>query len=634
LSKSGKSNTVKDLIGEYWGSDLKELDDKLGKIKIIDPACGSGAFLNKAGDILLEIHKAIHEKKYMDKMDTLAPYFDNIEMRREILLNNIYGVDLNEESVEITKLSLFLKVCKKGLKLPNLDNNIKCGNSLIDDPEFAGDKAFNWKEEFKDIFSEGGFDVLVGNPPYVRYQSIKDIKPYLKLNYEIYTGQSDLFVYFFEKGINILKSGGLFSFISSNKFIKANYGKPLRNLILRNTFLKYVDLTGGNIFSDATVDPCIIIFKKYKPTENNKLVVNNEFKILQNKFNNNSWSFNHPKILDLRDKIQTTGIKIKNISNLNIYYGIKTGYDKAFIIDKKTKDDITIDKKNLEFIKPLLGGKDVSKWKINYTNKYLLYIPWGFPIDNHVLIKKYLLKFEEKLRNRSGVKDGNFEWFALHRYASGYYKEFNKEKIIWSEISSKPSFTKDTNELFLLASMFFMVSENHEYELDYILVLLNSKLLFWLFSHIASSLGGKGLRYFKQFVEQLPIYPAPLEEQKPFIEKADKMLKINKSLQNEINSFKEWLNHIFKVEKFSKKLEKYYELSVDEFLAELRKKKVDVKNRDNFTTLKEEFEKSVSKIRPLLQEIEETDNEIDQMVYELYGLTADEIKIIEDSINS
>ena len=151
LSESGKANTIKDLLDEYSGSKIDLLEEKVRKIKIVDPACGSGAFLNKAGDVLVEIHQIIREYKYKDDK-SLMPYFDSIEERRQILLDNIYGVDLNEESVEITKLSLFLKVCKKDLPLPNLDNNIKCGNSLIDNLEYT-DKPFNWTKEFEEIFN-------------------------------------------------------------------------------------------------------------------------------------------------------------------------------------------------------------------------------------------------------------------------------------------------------------------------------------------------------------------------------------------------------------------------------------------------------------------------------------------------
>lgn len=195
LSISNSVTTVHELIKEYEETDsLDELDEKIKNIKIIDISCGSGACLNKAVDILFEIHKALYDSKYSD--DKLDKYvFDSLDSRREIIINNIYGVDLNEESVEITKLSLFLKLAtsigvKKGFKLPNLNKNIKCGNSLCDDDTIMKDKAFNWEVEFKEVFEKGGFDIVIGNPPYVSSQTKnlseddkKSEKKYLKKHY-------------------------------------------------------------------------------------------------------------------------------------------------------------------------------------------------------------------------------------------------------------------------------------------------------------------------------------------------------------------------------------------------------------------------------------------------------------------
>ena len=152
------------------------------------------------------------------------------EINRSILLRNLYGVDLNPESVEITKLSLWLKTARSSEPLQNLDKNIKCGNSIVDDPEFAGARAFDWNKEFPFIPKEGGFDVIVGNPPYVRQELIKEIKPYLESKYKVYTGVSDLYVYFFEKALSLLKENGLFAFIVSSKFLRADYGKKLTTL--------------------------------------------------------------------------------------------------------------------------------------------------------------------------------------------------------------------------------------------------------------------------------------------------------------------------------------------------------------------------------------------------------------------
>jgi hypothetical protein len=636
LSKSGKSNTVKDLIGEYWGSDLKELDDKVGKIKIIDFACGSGAFLNKAGDILLEIHKAIHEKKYIDKMDTLAPYFDNIEMRREILLNNIYGVDLNEESVEITKLSLFLKVCKKGLKLPNLDNNIKCGNSLINDSEYT-DKSFNWEIKFPEIFQAGGFDVVIGNPPYIRMEKIKEIKPYLKKNYLTFNGRADIYVYFFEKGLTLLKKGGFLGFISSNKFIKTNYGKNLRKLIINDyVFVKYVNHTYDGIFLDATTYPSVFVVKKDNPDINSKFLVDNKFQLKQSRFNSNPWAFESPEILDLRDKIDKNGIKIKNIPKLNIYYGIKTGYNEAFIINQKIKDQlIKEDPKSEEIIKPLINGKDVKRYSINFKDSFVIISKHNFhdKLKEYPAILKHLKKYESQLKNRGQVKNGQHHWLELDNTPNDdYLAEFKKDKLIYPEMAQKLFAVFDNNKFYTNKTCFIIRTEI--INLKFLSVLLSSKPLNFLFKFLGSPLKGNFYNLSKTFVENLPIIPVTSEEEQPIIDLADKILELNQNLQNEVNGFKHWIKKEFDVEKLSNKLEKYYGLSEDEFINELRKNKVNIKSRKTREYLETEFAESLAIIKPLQSKIDAIDKQIDKLVYELYGLTDEEIQIIEDSINS
>ncbi|KAF5062109.1 hypothetical protein DSECCO2_308330 [anaerobic digester metagenome] len=653
LSKSGKVISVDELIKEYSdGNEINDLESGVMNIKIVDPACGSGAFLNKAADVLLEIHKGIYDfkkGKYTTTIKTrggkgksrvkrdakhvkLDSYFDEVNTRREILINNIYGVDLNEESVDITKLSLFLKVCQKDRKLPEIDNNIKCGNSLIHDPKYT-DKPFQWETEFPEIFKADGFDVVIGNPPYVRHEKIKEIKPYLKDHFKTYTGLADLYVYFFEKGLGILKDKGMLAYISSNKFITANYGKPLRKFILNEVeFESYIDHSSDKVFDDATVHSCVIVLKKEIPNEN-MVLIDDSFEIQQSRLGIDNWCFENPTILDLRDRIGRKGIKIKDFEDLKIYYGMKTGLMKAFVIDEETRNHlITEEEKNKEIIKPFIRGKDLKKWKIDYRNLYLLYIPWKFPIDNYNSIRNHLLKFKDDLIKRPEVKTGRVDWFALSRYASDYSHEFEKEKIIWAEIAPEPRFCIDGAKLYCETSCFIMVKPK-KYDLRYLASLLNSNLLLWIFKQISPQIEGKRLRYKKQYVEQLPIYPATTEEQRPFIQNASRMLQFNQELQKEINGFKNWIMGEFGVEKFSQKLEKYYELSADQFISELSKKKVDTKSRKNREYLEREFSESLAIIKPLLQEIEQTDNEIDQMVYKLYGLNDEEIIIIEDSLS-
>ena len=657
LSKSGKATNVEKLVREYWGSEIKQLDEKVRNIKIVDPACGSGAFLNKASDVLLEIHEKIHEIEYKDD-PTLNPYFDDVKERRKILLNNIYGVDLNEESVEITKLALFLKICKEGLKLPNLDKNIKCGNSIVDDPEYVGEKAFNWEMEFPEIFKEGGFDIVIGNPPYVRQERIKEIKPYLKKNYETYTGVADLYVYFFEKGINILKENGMFSFICSNAFTKSNYGKQLRNFILKYKFSKYMDYSQLNVFTDAKVDPCVIVIKKTKPEDISKILINENYEIQQNRLTKLNWSFERPEIIELKEKIENKGIKLKKINDLNIYRGILTGFNEAFIIDEKKKNELVKeDPKSLDIIKPIISGKEVQKWEINSQDHYLLYIPWHFPLNErsdisgpskeaeiefkqqYKAIYDYLIPHKERLLKRNKEEVGKrYEWYALQRFASDYYQEFEKPKLIYPEIKSSLFAVYDENKFFINKTCFMITSES--INLKYLSALISSKLLNFVFKLIGTPIAKTSARSNEKIrfnlskisIEKLPIYIGTPEDQDPLIIRVDSILQLKKELREEINSFHDWLQRTFQIEKLSQKLEKYYELDFEDFLMEIKKKKVDIKTRKTQELLESEFNQSIAIINPLLQQIKETDREIDDLVYDLYGLTSEEREIIEESL--
>lgn len=317
--------------------------------------------------------------------------------------------------------------------------------------------------------------------------------------------------------------------------------------------------------------------------------------------------------------------------DLNIYYGIKTGYNEAFIISKETRNQlIDEDTKSRDVIKPFISGKDIKPWQINYNDKYVLYIPWKFPIDDYPAIKKHLLKFKDNLKKRPEVKDGRGDWFALSRYASDYVNKFEEDKLIYPEISPKLFFGYDSNKFLTNKTCFIITSDT--INLKFLSAIVSSKVLNFVFSFMGSTLEGKRFNLSKSLVEQLPVYPATSEQQKPFIEKSNKMLQLNSDLIEEIKGFKDWLQRTYNIDKFTLKLHKYYKLSLDDFLDELKKKKVDTNQRKTQELLKETFEESVTKINPLLEEIEKTDNEIDQMVYELYGLTEDEIKIVEKSL--
>lgn len=601
LSKSGNANTIQKLISEYSGSEIEELDEKLKNIKILDPSCGSGAFLNKAGDILLEIHKAIHEKKYMDKMDTLTPYFDNIEMRREILLNNIYGVDLNEESVEITKLSLFLKVCKKGLKLPNLNNNIKCGNSLIKDLKYT-EKPFNWKKSFPKICKNNGFDLVIGNPPYITPALGKKQKTltekeidFLKDNFESYAYKGNTYVIFIEKGLELLKKGGIISFITPNTLLTNYYFQKIRKIMLfSNKIISLVDIS-GKVFLDAeTGGNLIFILRKLKNDNNHHIntlkvkdpneIYNNPIQIEQDLFKKMpSFKFLLEKDkIELVLKLQNKGVKLEEVSTF--YNGVKTGNNPKFLAKSKISP----------IYKEIIRGRDVHKYALRFNNNYVLF---------------------DKDKLWSNTNEAKF---------------LVKEKIIVRQTSDSLIGAFDSQQYFTLDTTHLIIP--NKCNPKYILGLINSSLINFYYKVLVPETGKTFAEVKIINLKQLPIYPPSPEEIKNLVPLVDEMLKLNNELQEELKSTFKWLNNSFDVDKLSKKLSKYYELNEKEFLNELKSKGVNIKSKTNSKNLLEGFNDSISIIYPLFEKIKVLDNQINQMVYELYDLTDEEIQIIENSL--
>ena len=238
-------NTLKHM--EFW----ENYKEKLKKIKVLDPACGSGAFLNQAFDYL-----KVEGERVNDELASLRGIYSFEDLSVGILKNNIFGVDLNEESVEITKLSLWLKTAKKTDPLTSLDENIKCGNSLIDDESIAGEKAFKWEIEFKEIMDNGGFDVVIGNPPYVQISMAKSKNSYIKFK-TISCG--DLYALFFEKGINLLKETGYLGFITPSLFIKGIVYSSLREYLISNIKVMKIEDKGDGVFEDVQMPTAITI---------------------------------------------------------------------------------------------------------------------------------------------------------------------------------------------------------------------------------------------------------------------------------------------------------------------------------------------------------------------------------------
>ncbi len=613
-------------------------------LKILDPACGSGAFLNQALNYLLEEHTLIDEGiKTLMGGSVLGLY----DVKKGILENNLYGVDINAEAVEIAKLSLWLRTVESGRKLNNLADKIKVGNSLIDDKSVAED-AFVWEEEFSEVFAQGGFDVVIGNPPYVRQELLAaEAKIYFKEHCKTYQGTADLYVFFVEKGYSLLKDNGLFSYIFPNKWMRANYGKPLRKWLNDKKVEEIIDFGDLNVFEDATTYPIIMRIRKssdvgvFRSLEMEtldftdlKIYVDEHHSLTdQTRLDAKGWSLADIRVQNLMQKLQENGVPLGEYVNDEIYYGIKTGLNEAFVIDEETKNRlIEEDTKSAEAIKPLLAGRDIKRYETPIADKFLILFPkgwtrknsgftdeakaWSWLSSEYPAIVTWLEPFTYKGKKR--YDKGEF-WWELR--ACEYYDAFENPKIIYPNILSKPEFTFDNSGKYTNQKCFIISSDDFN-----LLGYLNSSLMFFLFNQLLPKLRGDFFEPSSIFFLKFPI---PNNLQSIEMETlALRQLKNHDTFQNKKNKFLKRVKDNFDLDKLTKKLEAFYETDFKTFLKELKKKKVTLNliQQDEWEEYFEMYQKELLKLQ---SQIDSMDSEIDTMVYELYGLSDEEILVVE-----
>ncbi|EPO9727469.1 class I SAM-dependent DNA methyltransferase [Campylobacter jejuni] len=735
--------------------DKKAQKELLNSIKICDPAVGSGHFLVSALNVMLSIYDELNlfdEEFYLEvqndeilitgrkgefieykrpstpKDKTHLIQQELFHTKKDIIENNLFGVDINPNSCEITKLRLWIELLKHSFyqsfddgnyhdlkTLPNIDINIKCGNSLVsyfetgkslnhypnikermgkykrivkdykegfytdkshinqeiknlkisfknfcfadkfkkemksfndkcekyskkygnflavDDEnlkffvsanltlfdfdekeaikEFANlkkeyDNIFNlesnhpfeWRFEFPEILDDDGnfkgFDLIIGNPPYIRQEELKELKPHLAKNYKVYKGTSDIYTYFYELGFNVLKDNGVLSYITSNKYTRAGYGEALREFLLKNVkVLEYTDLNGIKVFDSATVDTSILCFEKSKSKDNKfkYLALSNEIlktcaydiglykdfaEFSQNSLSKESFTFSDENTSALKAKIERIGTPLKEWYGLNINYGIKTGLNEAFIITTEKRNEILANCKDeaekertAKLIRKMLRGRDIKRYSYEWAG---LWVIGTFPslkidIEQYPALKQYLSQFLphiEQSGEKGCRKKTSNKWFETQDNIA-YYEEFEKEKIVYPETTQGAYFVYDNKGIFLEKTAFFIVCEN----LKYLLGLLSSNLITYYYKNFSQGckLGIKGYQYNKHALENLPL---------------PKINSKNEKLANELISL------------------------VDEIL----KAKEQDKNANT----------------------QELENKINSLVYKLYNLTEEEIKIIEN----
>lgn len=615
---------------------LSQYREWLLQITICDPACGSGAFLNAALQFLIAEHKLIDEMEAKVAGESLV--FPNVE--NSILENNLFGVDINEESVEIAQLALWLRTAKPQRKLNTLSQNIKCGNSLISDPAVAGDKAFDWQKEFPKVFEKGGFDVVIGNPPYVQLQSIGKMRDvYAKCGYESYNKSADLYCLFYERGCQLLRKKGLLGFIASNKWLKVNYGIPLRKYLttMVNPYI-LVDFPGVPVFEDATVDPQILLLSKEpyrgktfacscKQTSDIALFIEENKK--ETKFDDSAWTIPDDSLAIF--KKMSAGKALKDLPII-INYGIKTGFNDAFFIDGETRKRlIAEDSKSAGLIKPLLRGRDIQAWVPDLVDLYLINTHNGVKdigikpinIDDYPAIKNHLDQYFEKLAKRidKGITPYNLR-------NCDYIREFSKPKIMYPNMTKYLPFIYDETGYFGNDKTFIITSHDDSFSLKYLVAILNSKLAKLWIRHHCPELGEDRREIRKVYFENFPIPTISEKNENCLVEYADKMLSLNSDLQQKRSRFLRRLQDNFEGVKITSALESFDTMEFAEFLKELKKQKItlSLSQQDEW---EEYFNENKNECNKRSAEIGKTDNEIDMRVYKLYGLTYDEVLVVD-----
>lgn len=649
LSKDGATSSD-ELIAEY-SNDLDTLEQKFQTIKVLDPACGSGAFLLKAVDILLDVHKKIREVKESQgrytvikkgkhsktEIISLAKWNEEEEARK-IIENNIFGVDINEESVQITKLSLFLRIAANNRKLLDLSRNIKRGNSLITSKSIDP-LAFDWREEFKDILNNGGFDVIIGNPPYVRMEEFKSLKTYLKNTFSTHGERSDLYVYFYEQAHRLLRHGGRLGFISSNTFLKTEYGTNLRRFLREETEIQRVlNLGETQFFEGATTYPVLLFFKKAIPSPNHKFeyfdtaqlrildfpekVDDNLQSMIQEDLGDDVWTFESPTVKRIMHKLEENTVSLREYCGSPLM-GIKTGLNEAFVIDENQRSELV--QKNAavsDIIKPFLMGKDLQRWHTPAARRHIIYSPHGMKMENYPKIKEHLLQFKDELSKRATKQN----WWELQQPQSKYVPLMEKEKIIFVDIASKPTFSLDNEKNYLANSVYFLPTND-----KYLLCLLNSNLSKWFIFSSSRRYRGGYVTFRGIYVERIPVKKISDDLKTRFSEYADAAITLSKKINNTKTLFLNRVKSNFLLEKMPSKLESFWNLQFSDFYSEIRKNvgnELSLKQQDEWEEYFEGYKRSMLK---LLRDIEGTESEINALIYEIYGLKEDERQLIDQA---
>ncbi len=575
-------------VGSSWDKALQDYRDILEKLKVVDPACGSGAFLVQALTFLKEEYNWVAKER--ERLSGLTQLWDTEAVIKSILANNIYGVDINAESVEITKLALWMHTAGPGQKLSKLDENILCGNSLVGPDFYRGERqmglfseeerelinVFDWRAAFPGVFARGGFDCVVGNPPYVKLQNFakvqSDVAEYLvektrpdgsPLYESTQTGNFDMYLPFIEKGIELLNGGGRMGYIAPNVWLKNEYGRGLRQKLKETQQLdRWIDFKSYQIFEEAITYTALQFFEG-SPVESVLCMFASDGEISHVNWDepeanisynelpqNDAWDFipNSARKLIHRLSAKLAPLGEKKWTKA-IFQGIKTGCDSAFVLGKSTLKKENIEKK---ILKQLVSGSETKRYKIPQSEKHLIF-PYNLGSKNISLFSEGLMaekypntlthfkKKEKHLRNRESGRFDDEEWYCFSRPQN--LKKLDKPKILLAGTApGLRAFCDEKGKYSFLGGRVYGLLPTCENDLFYLLGLLNSKLLNFIFQMLARPKSGGFYDIETQYLAPLPIPDPSKSEKEEVIERAKTLQDLHTRRRDLVQKFDKRLN--------------------------------------------------------------------------------------------